>query len=371
MLAGHARMVLWEGYQGYQSHPERYGLVDKLLVYAFAPLKWGHAAVLLFFVLSGFLIHLGYAIKLKHNPLAELKLGQYFVKRIRRIYPPFLLALIVTFALDAIGKSLYFSVYRDGTPYELINIAGRGVYDLKTMLGNLFFLFEEHVPIFGVNKPTWSLKFEWWFYCIYPMFLFMARRSILYATGLLFALFVMSFFPNLWVEPLLKDVFSAMVCWWVGVLLAEVYSKRLKLSYPVFSGICLAGMSVLFFVKTSNYADDNFFKDFQIAFAFGALISGLLWLQDRGISLRLLERLKPIGDFSYTLYITHFPILMFASGFLLSRNGNVLPSHSWFIFAGIIVCMTLAYGLHFIVEVPFLRSNKPGPTKEKNLVEAS
>ena len=59
VMVGHARALLWEGYSdGYLKHPEDYSLSGKLIVYLLGAFNHGHEAVMLFFVLSGFLIHL-------------------------------------------------------------------------------------------------------------------------------------------------------------------------------------------------------------------------------------------------------------------------------------------------------------------------
>jgi peptidoglycan/LPS O-acetylase OafA/YrhL len=58
---------------------------------------------------------------------------------------------------------------------------------------------------------------------------------------------------------------------------------------------------------------------------------------------------------SYTLYVTHFPILVLASGWLMSRSPKgLLPQHFGWVFAGMGTALLIAYGLHFIVERPFL-----------------
>ena len=59
VVVGHARWLLWEGYSGgYIKHPEKYTFFEKIQVYFFTSFKFGHEVVLLFFVLSGFVIHL-------------------------------------------------------------------------------------------------------------------------------------------------------------------------------------------------------------------------------------------------------------------------------------------------------------------------
>lgn len=104
-----------------------------------------------------------------------------------------------------------------------------------------------YVPVFGCNGPLWSLKFEWWFYMIYPAFWWVNRRSLALVTGLLTALFAASFLPH-WPVLLLRDVFSTMLAWWLGALLAEILGGRLKWRWELVAGFGLvAGTAALFF----------------------------------------------------------------------------------------------------------------------------
>jgi peptidoglycan/LPS O-acetylase OafA/YrhL len=65
-----------------------------------------------------------------------------------------------------------------------------------------------------------------------------------------------------------------------------------------------------------------------------------------------------IGDFSYTLYVIHFPVLVFMSGYVLKKNGNIMPQHFGYVFLGIMICIVLAYLLHFLLEKPFVKMAK-------------
>jgi peptidoglycan/LPS O-acetylase OafA/YrhL len=366
VMIGHARWLLWEGYQNFTTHPNSYSLFDKGLMYFFSLFKWGHEFVLLFFVLSGFVIHYGFSTKLKQNSSSRLNLKQYFYRRAKRIYPPFLLALLLTFVLDRAGQIMNYSIYSGSSLYGLINVhIGNTPHDLKTLAGNILFLYKDFVPIFGTNGPTWSLKFEWWFYIFYPIFLMLSRKHIYYATGLITVLFSASFFSHFWPTQLLQEIFGSMICWWLGVLLAEVCTKRIKVRLLSLSIAAFFSFLVLFaFNSNANL------YDLQIAFLFTSVLGILLWLNEKNHSLYILDRLKPLGDFSYTLYIIHFPILAFISGALMKNSGNELPKHSYFILAGMAICLSVAYLLHFIVEVPFTR-NKLNETEKTPLLRGS
>lgn len=350
VMVGHARWLLWEGYsEGFQKHPANYSILNKALMYFFSLFRYGHEAVLFFFVLSGFVIHLRYARRMAEQGLAaKFDWAAFVWRRARRLYPPLLAAMGLVLIADNIGKSYGFAIYNQTTPYPLINHSVASHLDGVTLLGNLAFVMNTYVPVFGCNGPLWSLKFEWWFYMTYPLFWLLSRRSIALATALMAGLFAASYFPSGWPLWLLHDVFSMMLAWWFGALLADVFAGRLRWCWHwVAAGTGLTGLLALRY--------DGPLHGLGIGLVFSAVLAGGFLLQERNIRLLWLEKLKPLGDMSYTLYVTHFPILVLAGGWLMSRSPKgLLPKHFGWVFAGIAVTMLIAYGLHFIVERPFL-----------------
>jgi peptidoglycan/LPS O-acetylase OafA/YrhL len=350
VMVGHARWLLWEGYaEGFQKHPTNYTALNKLLMYGFSLFKYGHEAVLFFFILSGFVIHLRYARRISESGLsAKFDWGAFVWRRARRLYPPLLAAIGLALLLDSIGKANGFGIYSQNTPYPVINSSVVTHLDGVTLLGNLAFVMNTYVPVFGCNGPLWSLKFEWWFYMVYPLFWLLSRRSIGLATGLMITLFAASYFPSGWPLRLLHDVFTAMLFWWLGALLADVSAGRLHWRWSwVASGAALVGMLAL---RCSGPL-----HDLGMGLIFAAVLAIGFLLQEQKIPLLWLEKLKPLGDMSYTLYVTHFPILVLASGWLMSRSADgLLPQHFGWVFGGMAVTTAIAYGLHFVVERPFL-----------------
>jgi peptidoglycan/LPS O-acetylase OafA/YrhL len=106
---------------------------------------FGQEGVMLFFLLSGFVVM--YSMETG----ADKSFGTYIGRRFFRIYPIFILALALSYALAA-----SWSV------------------DLKVLVGNLLMLqdFTDGKPgvLFGTfegDLPLWSLSYEWWFYLMY------------------------------------------------------------------------------------------------------------------------------------------------------------------------------------------------------------
>ncbi len=362
VMIGHARWLLWEGYsEGFVKHPEQYSKFNKCLAYGFSFFKYGHEVVLFFFVLSGFVIHLKYAKSLSLTGETSFHYGDYLLRRARRIYPPFLLAILITWILDLIGRHYGFAIYNGTTAYQLINDnIGNKSLSFSTLLGNLAFLFPNYFPLFGTNTPTWSLKYEWWFYMLYPLFLLGCRKNSGIATVVLVLLFIASFWPAAWPEKLLSDIFSYMLCWWLGVLLAEVYTGRIKVKFNLLSFLLLAFLICpLFFQKIEPL------YNLSLALGFTGLLALCFFLLQRNVSFYWLEKLHFTGSFSYTLYIIHFPILTFISGYLMYTNKNTLPMHFGYVAAGIVLTIGLAYVFHFITEIPFLSKRAAKRIDEK------
>lgn|GEM_PF-305740 len=386
VLLHHARWLLWEGWEPYQQHAASYSGWDKALVYLLAPLRYGHEAVIFFFVLSGFVIHYGYAKKLaayhawmnrprtpecdewsSHQlPAGEVHFGwfSYFRRRARRLYPPLIFALVVTFALDYAGTKLGWGIYRQQTAYPLINAEIQSNIGFGTALGNLGFLMHGWVNCYGSNGPLWSLHFEWWFYMVYPLLWLFVRRSLGVATAVVGLLFVLSLLVPPGPFRAVAQIFTALLTWWFGALLAEVFVGRIKVRWSWLAPLALLLPALPLLLPRLKAHWPVAFSGWGADTLYGLGFSGLLALcflvRERGWHLRFLERLEPLGAMSYTLYIVHLPLLVFMSGWLMARSpdwstGGSLPRHFWWFFAGSAVCLFIAWCAHFFVERPFVR----------------
>jgi peptidoglycan/LPS O-acetylase OafA/YrhL len=346
VMIGHARWLLWEGFtDGYKAHPERYGLAAKMLTYGAGVFRWGHEAVLFFFVLSGFVIHLRYARNLVEHGETRFAFGSYLGRRARRLYPPLILALLLTWCLDLVGRRLHLPAVEGTTLYPLINQNIGHNHTVWTALRNLAFIM---TPVFGSDGPLWSLNYEAYFYLLYPLLLPLAGRSSLAATFAVIALSALGFVPG-WPASLfwLRGVCQLMIVWWFGALLAERFCGRRNTSYRALGSLVLA-FGLLRFLHGSGAL-----SDIAAGIGFSGVISLCLARQEQSRSLAALEKLRALGAMSYTLYVIHFPILVFMSGCLLNANGGLLPEGPFWATVGIAISLVAAWFAHLAVERPF------------------
>lgn len=113
-------------------------------------------AVPLFFLISGYCIHLSNIKYLKNNQALPLK--EYYRRRFLRIYPPYLAAFVfsivvifITYPNASIGKTDLFA--------------------------HIFLLQGFTVPYFNtINVVLWTISVEMAFYILYPVFYYLRSR---------------------------------------------------------------------------------------------------------------------------------------------------------------------------------------------------
>jgi len=331
VLVHHARLALTQPYlNGLAAHPEQYQWYDRLMVYGFGLFKFGHEAVVIFFVLSGFVIHLkqanpNYSFQ-NFNPIS------YFEKRVVRIYPTLLISFLLCVLTDVL---IYLFATND------LSIFSK--YTLSNFLYN-FFLVPE-APIWGNNFPVWSLKHEWFFYILYP-FLFWSYQQFKPLPLIICSVLFLSYLFHLRI-PFIGAAAYTLSIWLLGVALASLYKKGLKLiNYTHY----LIGLGFVYLLINRENSDYYPFLDL----CFGLIAAGILALIVKNklpILNRFLAAVSSLGAFSYSLYLLHFPILnLFREIALRYTKKHQLPYHLWYVLLSIIVTIPIIYGIYYYTE---------------------
>ena len=108
----HSRVDLWVGFKAIQANPAEFTGFDRALSWFSLPISQMGSMVMLFFVLSGFCIHLPIAGKGR-----MIDWRAYAVRRFFRIYPAYFATLLLCLAgagilfLQGVGQSPALSEY--------------------------------------------------------------------------------------------------------------------------------------------------------------------------------------------------------------------------------------------------------------------
>lgn len=300
----------------------------------------GHAAlgaelgVQGFFVLSGFLV----AGSLERST----SLAVYAEKRVRRLYPAYAV-VVIGCALAALAVS----AEARARPEDVAAYLGWNLIFLNFMQHDLPGLFAAN-PFTEVNGALWTLKIEVMFYIALPLLALLLRWAGRWRWGLMLAIYLAA---EVWRIGLRE--------WHVTggapVLFAEL-SRQLPGQMSFFiTGVALylarariarmwavAPLGALLLAASIIWAEAEPLR----AAGLGLLT---VWLAiGTGVSLNVAR----FGDFSYGLYILHFPIIQ-----ALTALGVFALFAPLGAAAAIAVTMVLAMLLWRLVERPFLRAD--------------
>jgi peptidoglycan/LPS O-acetylase OafA/YrhL len=350
IVVHHARIDLWQGTHAALAA----GGFAALFAYATVPLKYGAEVVLLFFLLSGFVIHLRQARSLSRGETPSFRALSFFRRRATRLLPPLLFALVFTAALDAAGSWASASEYA-AYPAGHVFAGGRTAFAFAM---NALFLQGFAAPPFGSNSPLRSLSYEAIFYALYPLFLLArVRFGARAAFGATFAAAAAGSALHVASPAIAWTILPYFAVWSLGALVAEAFAQGVSLRRPVL--MLVGGAALVAPVLAAPGRLDPTIG--STIFASGlALVMAVFVLHPMGFgAASMFARLRGLGARSYTLYVLHVPILVFLAALWVRTRGS-LPGSGWLMAPGIALALAAAYAVAPIVELPFSQRAKQG-----------
>lgn len=279
----------------------------------------GHAAVIVFFVLSGYVI--SYITATRESAPVD-----YWSSRLSRFYSLAIPAVLLCPLLDLAGEALAPKFYIDTTTHTLAGVR---------VVSSLLYLNEIwSVSIMSFsNVPYWSLCYEMWYYVLFAIVAFTRGKARLLMTGA----------TVLFLGP--KIIVLAPI-WILGVVLHRSQSLlRLRewqcwglflLSWPLYMlfqqyQLTEQGSQLLLKWIGQKWHHEAAFSKFFITDYLLALVIAANFVGFRGISHRfatpLLFAERPIrwiSGFTFSLYILHQPLIQFyAAVFNGDPNGKI------------------------------------------------
>ena len=286
----------------------------------FAAIAWnGFRGVELFFVISGFILGLPFA---SHALLGkqQVDLKQYFLRRLTRLEPPYLLCMLLLFALHVF--------VRGRSAHELFpHLAASLVY-----LHDLIYAAES-----PINNVTWSLEVEVQFYLLAPLLaaLFFirdkaARRATFVA--LCAGLAALSWFFILPGGRAYLSILRFAHFFLIGFLLADVYLVDWK-GKPsksfLWDVLSVVGWPLLFLLWNAGaQPGPGQVPGREPALTTLLVPAAVFFLYNAAFRGRLSNRaivnpwVTTLGGMCYTIYLFHNPAL----AMILGRTGDFAPS---------------------------------------------
>jgi peptidoglycan/LPS O-acetylase OafA/YrhL len=216
------------------------------------------------------------------------------------------------------------------------------------------------------NKAFWSIAIEAQLYVLLPLLLLIVRRvSARAMVGLVAAIVVaiglLGPHVALLNSALVKFTPDLAVLFAVGLLAAGIVTADERTRSRPWAAYALAAavpVIALMVVKGSAWSNLNmFWLDLAWAPAIGCFLTAIAISRPRPVVRFLDSRLpRSLGACSYSLYLTHVPIVIAVSyGLVLGRVASGTPT--FFVLAAILLPVTVCFARLFaaVFELPFLR----------------
>lgn len=298
VMVGHLRALFFVPLSGLRAP-------SMLVKLAYAATSLGHQAVMVFFVLSGYLV--GGSV-LRAVQARRWSWHDYLSRRAARLYVVLIPALLLTVLWDRLGMRYFGQSGVYGRAPEYAYILPFSIADnqgLTTLVGNGLFVQTIVVPPFGSNSPLWSLANEWWYYLLFPsVVLSLVRTSSPIARGL----GAVGAACALWFVG--SGIAAYFAVWLLGAALAIVPKRPL---IPTRQRLALAFASCVLVVVALRLGGAHpFGRDVAVAVAFVTLLYPVVsGGPARSPTPRAAAFWSDLAGFSYTLYLVHFPLLVF------------------------------------------------------------
>jgi peptidoglycan/LPS O-acetylase OafA/YrhL len=279
---------------------------------------FGHDAVMVFFVVSGFLVG---SATIRDCRSGQWSWRDYLTARCVRLYVVLVPGLLVTMLWDWIGLRWFgqSAIYTGATQWyrhDYFDVAART--GVGTLLANAAFLQGIFSPTFGSNDALWSLAFEFWYYVAFPLLAIGVLSRLALTTRLLYLLA-----SAVVLYGIGGTMTSYFPIWLLGAGIGMLPSSAAFTRYPrrwaVVAGAVFAMWLFLSHTSTLRIAVGHslWALDSCTGVVFGIWLYTFLHdrrASDSGTYGRVARRL---ANSSYTLYVVHLPLLILLRAWLV------------------------------------------------------
>lgn len=338
---------------GMASMPSGIGIVlDRLF-------SFGRVGVTLFFVISGFCIHLQWARARAEGKALQIHFFSFWKRRFTRLYPPFLVALGIYLAAQTWNGTIAWDAF-----------------DVYNLVSHLLMLHNFDVrTIFSIEAVFWTLAIEEQLYLAYFLLLYLRNRwswgpILLICLGCRAAWFALAFFVNrLGNEYRLPHEGGCLANWFIWALgavsveatlgLIKLPDWTVKMRYAV---ACFTIAIACDLVSEHHLLGGLGWRLTWLAAApiWGAglfvvvnrlVAAEVRWHASQSIP-RLVTIFASLGLFSYSIYLMHHFIFLYLAPALFS-GFSVTDSFARK-FLSLPLCLALCWVFFLIVERPFI-----------------
>ena len=314
----------------------------------------GYLAVDFFFMLSGFVI--GYAYDDRWNRMST---GTFFKRRLIRLQPMVIMGSIV-------GAALFW--FQDAPCYPAMEGVSAGAVLLVMLLGCTLLPLPLKWDVRGwmemhpLNGPAWSLYYEYIGNILYALFIRKFSKTALTVLVAIAACFT--------VHRCLTAPAGDIVGGW-ALNWEQQYVGLVRLMYPFFGGLLLSRLGWLIRTRKNafgwcslmiiavlsapriggedGYWMNGLYEAFCIICIFPVIVS--MGAGGRITGKRSAAVCKFLGDISYPVYITHYPLVYIYTAWAFNRQATLAEGLPYMLLT-FVGAFALAYACLKLYDLP-------------------
>jgi peptidoglycan/LPS O-acetylase OafA/YrhL/predicted ATP-grasp superfamily ATP-dependent carboligase len=296
----------------------------------------GHAAVIVFFVLSGYVI--AHITSTRENTPLE-----YWSSRLARFYSLALPAVLLTPLLDSLGEAMAPQFYGDRTTHDLAWLR------ILTSLAFLNEVWTLSIMSFS-NVPYWSLCYEFWYYVLFAILTFTrGRKRVLWfgAVALLIGPKILLLAPA-WATGVLLHRWTTLHR--IGRGAGAVLLAGSCIGYALFHHYQLteAGSAWLRQIVGAHWHQQFAFSRYFMTDYLLAIIVACHFVGVRALAPpleRLATVIRPLAAYTFSIYLLHQPLIQFYAALF---NGD--PGGPWFYIVTMLAVFASIYAIGTVTE---------------------
>jgi peptidoglycan/LPS O-acetylase OafA/YrhL len=344
VMFGHAWLIIWPDMR---FAPR--GVTGALTTW----LAFGHVAVAVFIVVSGFCLALPVV-----KAGGELRGGarRFFARRAKRIIPPYYFAIALSSILLAtlIGQPT-------GSRWDFsIPFGGRDW--IHSLVTHVFFL-NDFWDVYKLNGVFWSIAVEWQIYFLFPPLVILWRRISPLAATLIAV--VLSFAAAWWTRDWAMDqrFIQFVGLFALGMLGAHVaFAPQCAVAIRKIPLAAIFGLSAAAAVGICLTGPAAALGQWLLPLDFLVGVATIAWIVRACLCAQNQRRVflsgRPIvfvGEFSYSLYLIHFPLLQVIWQYAIAPRGlDASAAFALLALAGAPLVVFAAFIFFLACERPFL-----------------
>lgn len=274
-------------------------------------LTLGHQSVMVFFVLSGYLVG-GQTLRAWMTGCWETR--RYAIARMSRLWTVILPAIAIGVAVDRLGIHLFgeHGIYGAAAGKNM-QLSVSSTLGAREIVGNAAFVQTVRVETVGSNVPLWSIANEFWYYTIFPCLIAVAVvRSTAWRVVIGLAVVAALLFVG-------HDIALYGTIFGFGAALSMLPPMDL-LARTAIRRLLWAGFPLA--MAAGRLAPDGYLADLLVAVPFGVLLLAIV-NNRRHEDLRFGTAARQLAAFSFTLYAVHFPLLVFGKAWVEESSSDL------------------------------------------------